>query len=56
VDGTKVVDLWGSAQGDPSFTPDLPATVFSTTKVITSIVMSTLVDRGLIDYGEKVAT
>ena len=59
VKGEKVIDLWGSApasyQPDPDYGPDTLQTIFSSTKSLTAICTACLVDRGLIDYDEKVA-
>jgi CubicO group peptidase (beta-lactamase class C family) len=57
--GTKVVDLWGGsfdADGAEPYTDETLQLVFSTTKGITAIAVGMCVDRGLIDYGERVAT
>ena len=56
VDGKKVVDLWGSATGDDSYNGDTLQMVFSSTKSLTAIAVACLVDRGLLDYSEKVST
>ncbi|NKB99485.1 MAG: serine hydrolase [Pseudomonadales bacterium] len=52
--GEKVVDLWGSAIGDTSFTPDTLVNVFSSGKSLESIAMASLVNEGRLDYGAKV--
>ncbi len=56
VDGEKVVDLWGSAVGSEGYSGDTIQTVCSSTKTVTAITFACLVDKGLIDYGEKVST
>ncbi|NNL65099.1 MAG: beta-lactamase family protein, partial [Myxococcales bacterium] len=56
--GTCVVDLWGgarNAQGHP-WEADTMSPSFSTTKGVASTLMHIMVDRGLVDYGERVAT
>lgn len=53
--GKKVVDLWGSAHGDPDFGPESLVIVFSATKSVTSICMAALVDKGLLKYDDKVS-
>ncbi|TRY78501.1 hypothetical protein TCAL_11062 [Tigriopus californicus] len=53
--GRKVVDLWGSACGDPKFGPESLVNVFSATKSVSSICMAALVDRGLLKYEDKVS-
>ncbi len=55
VNGEKVVDLWGSATGDESYTADTLHTVFSSSKNFAAIAVATLVDKGILDYGEKVS-
>lgn len=52
VNGVKVVDLTGARDVDSHI--DL-AVVFSSTKVIESLVVAVLVDRNLLDYGDSVA-
>jgi len=56
VNGQCVVDLWGSADGNPDYDGDTPCVVFSNTKTITSIALASLVDKNLLDYSEKVST
>ncbi len=56
VGGRRVVDLWGSADGDDSYDGDTLHTIFSSTKSLTAIAVACLVDRGLLDYGEKICT
>ncbi len=56
VDGKRVVDLWGSATGNDSYDGDSLQTVFSSTKVLAATAIACLVDRGLLDYNEKVVT
>jgi len=56
--GVQVVDLWGGAFDAGSERPYDDQTlqlVFSTTKGITAIAVAMCVQRGLLDYGEKVA-
>jgi len=56
--GECVVDLWGGARnraGDP-WLEDTMAPSFSTTKGIASTLVHIMVDRGLLDYDERVAT
>ncbi len=50
----KVVDLWCSSSGDPNYDGDSLTLLFSSTKSLTSIMVATLVDQGLITYGDKV--
>ncbi len=56
VKGEKVADLWGSSVGNESYSGDSIQTIFSSTKTVTSVVFACLVDKGLLDYGEKVTT
>lgn len=56
--GECVVDLWGGARnptGDP-WRENTMAPSFSTTKGIASTLVHIMVDRGLLDYDERVAT
>lgn len=56
--GECVVDLWGGARnrsGDP-WQADTMAPSFSTTKGVASTLVHIMVDRGLLDYDERVAT
>jgi len=56
--GECVVDLWGGtrdAAGHP-WQADTMSPSFSTTKGVASTLLHILVDRGLIDYEERVAT
>ncbi|KAI8713975.1 Beta-lactamase domain-containing protein [Fusarium sp. LHS14.1] len=59
IDGQNVVDIWGG-YFDESCTRDWEkdtiVNVFSTTKTITSLAALILIDRGLVDPYEKVAT
>ena len=55
--GEKVLDLWGG-ESDANGTPWESSTLapsFSTTKGVASTLMHILVDRGLIDYDDRVA-
>jgi CubicO group peptidase (beta-lactamase class C family) len=57
--GAKVVDVWGGSFDLTSERPYDDSTlqlVFSTTKGIVAIAVAMCVQRGLIDYDEKVAT
>jgi CubicO group peptidase (beta-lactamase class C family) len=57
--GNKVVDLVGGsfdADRTGDYTPDALQLVFSTTKGITAIAVAMCVERGLLDYDEKVST
>ena len=40
VDGECVLDLWGSAEGDPDYTGDSLQCVFSTSKAVTAIAVA----------------
>ncbi|MDG2333986.1 MAG: serine hydrolase [Myxococcota bacterium] len=52
--GEKVVDLWASATGDESFSPDSIVNVFSSGKSLETIAVASLVGKGLLDYKAKV--
>ena len=57
--GAKVVDVWGGSfdlSGDRPYDDSTLQLMFSTTKGIVSIAVAMCVERGLIDYDEKVAT
>jgi CubicO group peptidase (beta-lactamase class C family) len=57
--GQKVVDIWGGSFDTTSDRPYDDSTlqlVFSTTKGIAAIAVAMCVQRGLLDYDEKVAT
>jgi len=58
--GEKVVDLWGGtfddSGSDRPYGEDTLQLVFSTTKGITAIAVGICVQRGLLDYAEKVST
>eukprot|EP00092_Neocalanus_flemingeri_P004302 GFUD01004625.1.p1 GENE.GFUD01004625.1~~GFUD01004625.1.p1 ORF type:complete len:457 (+),score=129.58 GFUD01004625.1:76-1446(+) len=55
VDGEKVVDLWGSAEGDPSYTADSLQCIFSSSKAVTAIAVAQLAQRGLLNCANPVA-
>jgi CubicO group peptidase (beta-lactamase class C family) len=57
--GRKMVDIWGGAFDEKGGRPYDDSTVqlmFSTTKGIVAIAVAMCVQRGLLDYDEKVAT
>jgi CubicO group peptidase (beta-lactamase class C family) len=57
--GAKVVDIWGGSfdqSGDRPYDDSTLQLMFSTTKGIVAIAVAMCVQRGLIDYHEKVAT
>ena len=53
VEDRKVVDLWCSLT-NPSYSGDTLHNVFSSGKSLTAIAMASLVDRGLVSYGDKI--
>jgi CubicO group peptidase (beta-lactamase class C family) len=56
--GRLVVDLMGGHRdkhGDVPYGPDALQVVFSTTKGVTALAVAMCVERGLLDYGERVA-
>lgn len=55
VDGEKVVDLWGSAEGDTTYTADTLQCIFSSSKAVTAIAVAQLAQRGLLNYSNPVA-
>ncbi|MGZ4741435.1 MAG: serine hydrolase domain-containing protein, partial [Ilumatobacteraceae bacterium] len=57
--GNKVVDVWGGsfdAAGDRPYDESTLQLMFSTTKGLMAIAVAMCVERGLLDYDEKVAT
>ena len=59
VDGQTLLDIWGGWCDEARTTPwveDTIVNVWSTTKTVTSLAALMLVDRGLLDPYEKVAT
>ncbi len=59
VDGTTLLDIWGGWCDEARTTPwaeDTIVNVWSTTKTVTSLAALVLVDRGLLDPYERVAT
>lgn len=59
IDGKPVVDVWtgwSDREGEQAWTADTGAMVFSATKGVAATVIHRLVDRGLLDYDEPVAT
>lgn len=59
IDGRPVVDIWtgwSDRDGEQAWTADTGAMVFSATKGVAATVIHRLVDRGLMDYDEPVAT
>jgi CubicO group peptidase (beta-lactamase class C family) len=59
LDGEKVVDIWtgsADADGERPWERDTAAMSFSTTKGVVSTVVHRLVDRGLLDHDEPLAT
>jgi len=56
--GKLVVDLMGGHRdrnGEVPYGPDALQVVFSTTKGVTALAVAMCVERGLLDYGERVA-
>ena len=52
--GEKVVDLWAAVTGDPNFSADSMANVFSSGKSLEAIAVASLVSRGLLHYDAKI--
>ena len=50
-----MVDIWGRVDPDNGFNGDSLTNVYSSTKSITSIMMAMAQERGLLDYGDKIA-
>lgn len=55
VKGEKVVDLWGSAEGDTTYTGDSLQCVFSSSKAVTAVAMAQAAERGVFQYHQPVA-
>jgi len=55
VEGEKVVDLWGSAEGDTSYTADSLQCIFSSSKAVTAIAVAQLVQKGFLNLDNPVA-
>ena len=53
--GERVVDLWATAIGDDSFSPDSLVNVFSSGKSLAAIAMASLVDKGHLAYEERIS-
>ena len=51
--GKIVVDLWGSVS-DPDYDGDTIQTVWSSTKNLAALGVAMMVDRGLLQYGDKI--
>ncbi len=54
--GERVVDLWASAIGDDTFSPDSLVNIFSSGKSLAALAMASLVDQGHLGYNEKIST
>ena len=55
VGNEKVVDLWGTTDKRSQFGPDDVIPIFSSSKSLTSIVLALLVDRGHLNYDDKIS-
>jgi len=55
VGGEVVVDLWGSAEGDTSYTADSLQCIFSSSKAVTAIAVAQAAEKGLLQYAQPVA-
>ena len=55
--GKKVVDLYGIGEksGDREYNADSLQVVFSSSKVVTAIVVAWMVDKGYLSYDERIA-
>ena len=52
--GERVVDLWASAIDDGSFSADSLVNVFSSGKSLEALAIASLVDKGLLNYDDKI--
>lgn len=52
--GEKVVDLWASAVDDSNFSADSLVNVFSSGKSLETLAIASLVDKGLLNYDDKI--
>ena len=50
-----VLDLYASLSASSTYTGDTLSNIFSSTKSLTAICMARMVDRGLLDYNEKIS-
>ena len=58
IDGQPVIDLWGGFADRTkakAFGPDTLTPVFSTTKAVTALMIAILVEKGKLDYEQRVA-
>ena len=57
VGGERAVDLWGSrgSNRDANYGADSLQNIFSSGKSVAAICMACLVDRGLLDFNERVS-
>ncbi len=46
--------MWASGENDPSYTDSSLTLVFDASKAISAVMVATLVDKGLINYSDKV--
>lgn len=59
IDGKNVLDLWGGHADEARTRPwekDTISVIWSSSKVVTNLAANILIDRGLLDADEKVAT
>ena len=49
-----MVDLWASSENSPNYGADTLHTVFSSGKSVEALLFALLVDKGLLDYNDKV--
>ena len=54
--GKRVVDLWATAIGDNDFSADSLVNVFSSSKSLAAIALSSLVGKGLLDYSARISS
>jgi len=54
VKGEKVVDLYGSAEGDAAYNADSLQCVYSSSKAVSAVVIAQMADRGLLNYNVPV--
>jgi CubicO group peptidase (beta-lactamase class C family) len=51
----KFGQLYPTLHADPNYGPDALQTVFSSTKSLAAICIACMVDKGVLDYDEKVS-
>jgi len=56
VEGEMVVDLWGSAEGDSTYTADSLQCIFSSSKAVSAIALAQAGEKGLLQHSATIAS